>query len=211
MNHSIGKGLRWTTAIMFALAMAVIPGSAFAAQETKWDSYRQNQLLCGANRVGCGKVSAVVNVTAVKGARFAGWSRQSQIEMLPFTVGGRYHGTDQWPPTYVICVELRIVMQARSQIVSTAPFGSVPDALDGHSVVQNTVGSVASLRGSKCRKLKAVIGASSGSVTIRPEVSALTTGGARIEKVTIKAKTRIYISARAYYTSPWASDTINFG
>jgi hypothetical protein len=149
-------------------------------------------------------------VTAVKGSR-AGWDDQSQIEMLPFTTGGRYGATSQWPPTYVICTDLRITMQAASQITSTAPFGSVQDALDGHTVNLNVVGSVASLRGSKCRSLSPVVGQrSSGSVSIRPDVSVLDTGRADIDKVSIKARTRIFISASASYSSGWASDTIDF-
>jgi hypothetical protein len=184
--------------------LTLLPGAAYAAQETKFDSTKQIQLKCGSDQHGCGRVVAVVNVTAVKDGAGRPWGRQRTIQLSPFTTGGRFHTTTENPAGTRICTELRIIFSAGSQIVSSAPFGDVGLALDAYKIT--TTGGSSILAGYKCRNFNAY----TASINVKPDNAFVDSGRSAIDKVTIKARTTLYVWAQHYYTTPWAKDTINF-
>lgn len=194
-----------------ALALAMIltwsPVAAFGAQETKWGDTAEKQLkdTCAGGGSACGRVVAALDVTAVKGGRGT-WSRQRTIELFPFRTGGRFGSDRRHPPVASICTDLKIIMQASGTIVSSAPFGDIPIALD-QAKISGSGTSVNYLSGNKCRPYNYV---QSGSVAFRPDNAFLDTGGPKIRKVTMKVRTRIYMSPTFYVKTGWATDTIDF-
>ncbi|MDQ4052898.1 MAG: hypothetical protein M3237_09375 [Actinomycetota bacterium] len=186
------------------LLVTLLPGVAYAAQETKFGSAKQVQLRCGADQHGCGKVVAVVNVTAVKDSPGRPWHRQRTIQLSPFTTGGRFNTTTENPPGVQICTELRILVAAGGQIASSAPFGDIGLALDTYEIT--TTGNTSFLAGYKCRSINAY----QASINVRPDNAFIDSGRSAIDKVTIKARTTLYFWAQHYYKTPWARDTINF-
>ena len=193
-----------TISVAALIFVTLLPGAAHAAQETKFGSTKQVQMTCGQDQHGCGKVVAVVDVDAVKDSPGRPWSRQRTIQLFPFTTGGRFNTTNENPPGVLICTELRIIFAAGGQIASSAPFGDIGLALDDYEIT--TSGGTSMLAGYKCRSIEAY----KASISVKPENAFVDSGRSAIDKVTIKARTKMYFWSSYYYTTPWAKDTINF-
>lgn len=196
------------TMVALASLLGATPGTAHAAQETKWGDTELKQLTstCGPQaQSGCGRVTAVLDVTAVKGGRGT-WGRQRTIELFPFRTGGRFDADRNHPRVASICTDLQIIMQASGTIVSSAPFGDIPIALDQSKIVGSGT-NVNYLSGNKCRPFDYTL---SGGVSFRPDNAFLDTGGPKIDKVTMKVRSRIYMSPTFFVKTAWATDTIDF-
>lgn len=175
-----------------------------AAQETKFNSFKQVQLLCGGN--GCGYVKATLSVTAGRGAPGAGWGNQAQIELNPITFGSGWSVTPGTTRPSRFCLQVILQMKATAAFATTAPFGAIPMAFDGGNdpVVS---GTVATYFGLKCRTPTT----QAGNVAVLNPNGTLWTGGrAKIRSVTIWVRGIAYWG-RAYVASPWAADAIAFG
>lgn len=193
-----------TALVAAVVLMTLLPGTAHAAQETKFGATKQVQIKCGADQHGCGKVVAVVDVDAVKDSPGRSWSRQRTIQLSPFRTGGRFNMTTENPYATVICTELRMIFVAGGQIASSAPFGDIGLSLDDYQIT--TTGSTSMLAGYKCRSIEAY----QASINVKPENAFVDSGRSAIDTVTIKARTTMYYWAQHYIRTPWAKDTIDF-
>lgn len=200
------RGMGWAAAALALVAMAV-PAPASAVQELEWNGERVSSLTCGLERTFCGNLKAKVDVTADKGTPGAPWDEQTTIDLFPFRTAGQFRAEPEFPPASQLCTYLEISVTAAGPMHRTDVFAAVPRRLEYDTVAMT--GNTATLTGRKCITYDAD-GARKGGVVVRPRTMSLDASGVDIDSVTIRAKTRLYLTPLFFKSSPWATDTIVF-
>ena len=205
-SRTHGGRVRRVAAAVGVLALAA-PAPVTAAQNVRFHSEQDRDLRCGVDQVVCGGVGSRVDVRVQKGDDGSRWDEQSEIMLFPFSSEGWFEANSQFAPASQLCTSLSITVTAAGPMPRSGPFRRIPSRLVDVDVV--VAGHTATMTGRKCVTF-GDDGQMRGSVAVRPRALPLDAHETEIDQVTIKSKTRVYLTRLFFRSSPWATDTIVF-